>query len=59
MASEAIAVRKLTKTYGARQGSVVALDDISFSIAEADEINAFDAEKIAAEAKADKVKSAG
>jgi len=29
--SEAIAVRKLTKTYVARQGSVVALEDISFS----------------------------
>jgi ABC-type oligopeptide transport system ATPase subunit len=34
LVSEAIAVRKLTKTYSARQGSVVALDDISFSIGE-------------------------
>ena len=36
MVSEAIAVRKLTKTYAARQGSVVALEDISFSIGEAE-----------------------
>ena len=36
VAPEAIAVRKLTKTYAARQGSVVALEDVSFGVTEAE-----------------------